>query len=145
VVNACKSLYSVLVVINLKKIMTISTKSRKLNERCSLTMSNIWVQMWLQWNPLCVLYSNPSSWRAASWLGKKWPGQWARGSNFTQFRTWLGKVEAHHTSTFSSNILTKYSIWKLYVTSTVLKITSKSYKWYYLRCYNFSMLSQKGD
>ncbi len=39
-------------------------------------LSSIWAQMWLQWSPLCVLWSGPSAGKTASWLGMSWPGQW---------------------------------------------------------------------
>jgi hypothetical protein len=36
--------------------------NRKVNDKCSCTLSNICSQMWLQWNLLGVLHSVPSTW-----------------------------------------------------------------------------------
>jgi hypothetical protein len=72
--NACRSLYSV-VVINPPKIKGNNNQhkidkrrsapqekdtSRKVDDKCLRTSSNIWDQMWLHWNLLGLLHSGLS-------------------------------------------------------------------------------------
>ncbi len=46
--------------------------NRKVNDKCSCTLSSTFSLMRLQWNLLGELHSNPSTWKAACRSGLKW-------------------------------------------------------------------------
>jgi hypothetical protein len=66
----------------LEECTTRKDTNRKVNDKCSRTLSSNCSQMWLQWNLFGALHSGPCTGKAASRLGLKWH-RW-QGGHMTQ-------------------------------------------------------------